>query len=78
MPKAEYVVHWRVLWTDDKYFFQMRRGDLLIHFDDQLLVVVERRQRPSEREQVLWAIVTLKRLRDSVLTALYATMTEPS
>jgi len=20
MPKAEYVVHWRVLWTDDKYF----------------------------------------------------------
>ncbi len=78
MPKAEYVVHWRVLWTDDKYFFQMRRGDLLIHFDDQLLVVVERRQRPSEREQVLWAIVTLKRFRDSVLTALYATMTEPS
>ncbi|HYL13585.1 MAG TPA: hypothetical protein VEV41_11150 [Terriglobales bacterium] len=51
--------------------------DLLIHFDDQLLVVVES-QRLSEREQVLWAIVTLKRFRDRVLTALYATMTEPS
>jgi hypothetical protein len=29
-------------------------------------------------EQVLGAIVTLKRFRDRVLTALYATMTEPS
>ena len=78
MPKAEYVVHWRVLWTDDKYFFQMRRGDLLIHFDDQLLVVVERRQRPSEREQALWAIVTLKRFHDSVLTALWRWKKQPT
>jgi hypothetical protein len=52
--------------------------NLLIHFDDQLLVVVERSQRLPEREQVLWAIVTLKRFRDRVLTALYATMTESS
>jgi hypothetical protein len=52
--------------------------NLLIHFDDQLLVVVERSQRLPEREQVLWAIVTLKRLRDGILTALDATMTEPS
>lgn len=35
--------------------------NLLIYFDDQLLVVVERSQRLSECEQVLWAIVTLKR-----------------
>jgi len=39
---------------------------------------VERSQRLSELEQVLWAIVTLKRFRDRVLTVLYATMTEPS
>ena len=37
--------------------------NLMIHFDDQLLVVVESSQRLSEREQVLWAIVTLKRFR---------------
>jgi hypothetical protein len=30
--------------------------NLQIHFDDQLLVVVERSQRLPEREQVLWAI----------------------
>jgi len=41
-------------------------------------VVVERSQRLSEFEQVLSAIVTLKRFRDRVLTVLYATMTEPS
>ena len=52
--------------------------NLLIHLNDQLLVVAERSQRLSEREQVLWAIVTLKRFRDRVLTAFYATMTEPS
>ncbi len=52
--------------------------NLLIHFDDQLLVVVKSSQRLSEREQVLWAIVTLKRFRDRVLAALYAAMTEPS
>jgi hypothetical protein len=51
---------------------------LLIYFDDQVLVVVERSQRLPEREQVPWAIVPLKRFRDRVLTALYATMTEPS
>ena len=49
--------------------------NLLIHFDDQLLVVVERSQRLAECEQVLWAIITLKRFRDRVLTVLYATMT---
>src|SRR5664280_69149 len=52
--------------------------NLLIDFDNQLLVVVECSQRLPQREQVLCAIVTLKRFRDRVLTVLYATMTEPS
>src|SRR5260370_33960005 len=51
--------------------------NLLIHFDDQLLVVVERCQRLSQRGQVLWAIVTLKRFCGRFLAVLYAAMTEP-
>src|ERR1700730_4917185 len=45
--------------------------NLLIHFDNPLLIVVEGSQRLPEREQVLWAVVPLKR-------SLYAAMTEPS
>jgi hypothetical protein len=51
--------------------------NLLIHFDNQVLLVVECSQRLSEREQVLWTVVSLERFRDRVLTALYAAMAEP-
>jgi hypothetical protein len=50
----------------------------LSHFDGQSLVVVEHRQRLSEREQVLGTVASLKRFRIVSSRLFNAAMTEPS
>src|SRR5439155_12220391 len=58
---------------DADYAFSVFQG-----LTDLPMEKATRCQRLPEREQVLWTVVSLKRFCDRVLTALYATMTEPS